>query len=96
MATIASGSLTAFFLYDVAEAIDLPTVGRLIGATAPVRMAQKSPTPPYIQYAHPPLSFDGRAAGIADLDGFHVRVKTFDYGVVSIALTHTPHPSGAV
>ena len=62
-------------------------VSRLIGATAPVRMAPKPPTPPYLQYAHPPISIDGQAVGMGDIDGFQVRFKTFDYGVVSVALT---------
>ena len=87
MPAIASGWVTAFFLYDVAEAIDLAGVSRLIGATAPVRMAPKPPTPPYLQYKHPPISIDGQAVGMGEIGGFHVRFKAFDYGVVSVALT---------
>jgi len=87
MLTIASGSITAFFLYDVAETIDLSATARMIGATAPVRMAPKAPTPSYTQYAHPPISVEGHAIGIARIGDFHARFKLFDYGVVSVALT---------
>jgi hypothetical protein len=87
MPTIASGSLTGFFLYDVAEAIDLNAVSRLIGTAAPARMTPKASAPSYIQYANAPISFDGAAVGMAEVQGFHVRFKAFDYGVVSIRLT---------
>jgi hypothetical protein len=87
MPAIASGWVTAFFLYDIAEAIDLRGVSQLIGATAPVRMAPKPPTPPYLQYKDPPIAFDGRGIGMGDFDGFQVRFKMFDYGVVSVAFT---------
>jgi hypothetical protein len=75
------------FLYDVAEAIDLATVARSIGATAPARVSSKPAAPPYIQYADPPISIEGSAVGLAEMEGFHVRFKGFDYGVVSVALT---------
>lgn len=87
MTAIRSGSVNAFFLYDVAEAISLTEVARLIAQTTAVKMAPKPPTPPYIQYRHPPLSIDGHAAGLGEVEGFHARVKAFDYGVLSIALT---------
>jgi hypothetical protein len=87
MSTIEAGWVTSFFLYDVAEAIDLRTVGSLIGPTTQARMASKPPAPPYVQYAHPPVSIDGSAVGMANLGAWQVRFKVFDYGVVSIALT---------
>jgi hypothetical protein len=87
-----SGSVTAFFLYDVAEAIDLGAVTGLVSSTAPVQMAPKTQTPPYIQYAYPPISIDGRTAGTPDIGGFRVRFKLFDYGVISVALTR-PNPA---
>jgi len=83
---IASGWVTGFFLYDVAEAIDLDAVGRLISST-PARMAPKPPAPPYVQYAQPPVAIDGRAIDLPLLDGWQVRFKAFAYGVVSLALT---------
>jgi len=48
---------------------------------------QKPVTPPYVQYDKPPISFDGAAVGIPELDGFQVRFRAYDYGVISIALT---------
>ena len=86
MSTIGAGWVTGFFLYDVAEAIDLRAVEQLIGPTTQARMAPKPPAPPYVQYTHPPISIDGAAVGMADLGPWQVRFKVFDYGVVSIAL----------
>ena len=82
-----SGSVTAFFVYDVADSIDLRTVGRLVASTTSPRVAAKAPAPAYIQYAHPPVAIDGAAIDAADLAGWHVRFRTFEYGVVSVALT---------
>jgi hypothetical protein len=87
-----SGSVTAFFLYDVADAIDLGGVRRLVASTAPVQMAPKPQTPPYIQYTNPPISMDGAAAGMPEVAGFRVRFRLFDYGVISVALTR-PMPA---
>jgi hypothetical protein len=89
----ASGSVTAFFLYDVADAIDLAGISRLVASTAPVHMAPKPQTPPYIQYTNPPISIDGAAAGIPETAGFRVRFRLFDYGVISVALTRPTSPA---
>lgn len=88
---MASGSVTAFFLYDVAEAIDLAAAVRLLGTAAPARMAPKPATPSYFQYIHPPILVEASALGMADIDGFNPRFKLFDYGIVSIALTAESH-----
>src|SRR6267378_3755039 len=80
MSAIRSGHVTAFFMYDVADAIDLQTV-------------QRPTTPAYVQYKQPPLSIEGEAIGIAEIAGFRVRFKIFDYGVVSVALTHAVPPT---
>jgi hypothetical protein len=82
-----TGSVTAFFLYDVAEAIDLGMVSRLVSATAPVRMAPKPQTPSYIRFTNPPVSIDAGTAGLAEVADFRVRFRLFDYGVISVALT---------
>jgi hypothetical protein len=92
MSNIGAGWVIGFFLYDVAEAINLQIVGRLIGPTTEARMASKPPAPAYVQYTHPPIAIDGAAVGMADLGAWQVRFKVFDYGVVSIALTQ-PIPS---
>ena len=89
MSAIQSGLVTAFYLFDVAEAIDLKAVPRLLTAqTSAARLAPKPVTPSYVQYQEPPpLLVDGDALGQADVDGFHVRIKLFEYGVVSLALS---------
>ena len=87
MTTIASGWLTALFLYDVAEAIDLSTVNNLIGPTTASRVGPRPPVPAYIQYARPPITIDAHAAQLAPTADWQVRFKVFDYGVVSVALT---------
>jgi hypothetical protein len=87
MSSLVSGSITAFFLFDVAEAIDLPRVQSAIGAGVAARLAPKPTTPPYVQYRQPPIAIDGLVVGMPETDGCTVRFKTFDYGVISVALT---------
>jgi hypothetical protein len=88
MPQIRVGHLYAFFLFDVAETIDLAVVPGLVPApTERARIAPKPPTPSYVQYDKPPLSFDGAAVGEPDVAGFGVRVRVFEYGVVSLRLS---------
>jgi hypothetical protein len=87
MPTIRAGQVTAYFLYDVAEAIDLQRVRDLIGDVVAARLSPKPATPPYVQYQQPPLAVDGEVVGMREIGGFRVRFKIFDYGVISIALT---------
>src|SRR4030095_7115546 len=87
MPSIRSGHVTAFFLYDVAEAINLQKVPTLIDRTVAARLAPKPTTPPYVQYKVPPLSTGGEVVGVPEIDGFRVRIKILDYGVISLALT---------
>ena len=87
MPAILTGHVTAFFLYDAAEVIDLSAVATLIGGTARVRLTPKTATPSYVQYQQPPLTIEGGAIGLSEALGFNVRFKLFDYGVISIALT---------
>ena len=62
MPQITAASLTAFFLFDVAEGIDLPQLQKAIGAGATeARFVPKSGAPSYFQYAVPPLVVDGAA-----------------------------------
>jgi hypothetical protein len=88
MGDIRVGHVTALFLFDVAEAINLEQVRGLIGPASEARFAPKSSTPPYVQYQQPPLAIEGEAVGAAALSGFRIRFKIFDYGVISVALTH--------
>jgi len=88
---ILAGQVTAFFQYEAAEAIDLQAVAALVGRTARAKLTPKA-TPSYVQYQQPPLTIDGDALGVPEALGFSVRVKLFDYGVVSVALSR-PLPS---
>ena len=87
MSTIASGKLTVLFLYEVADAIDLSAVNHLIGATTATRVGPRPPAPAYTQYSNPPIAIQGEALGLPLMEGWQVRVKVFDYGVASLALS---------
>jgi hypothetical protein len=82
-----SGTVTKFFIFDVAESFDLAALRALAPAPAPTRVASKTPTPGYVQYRHPPVSIDGRVVDATPAGGFSVRFKVFDYGAVSVALS---------
>ncbi len=88
MTTQVSGRVTAFFLYDVAEAADLDAVRTLLGgAGQSARFAARSPVPAYVQYTHPPVQVDADVFGGPPIEGWTGRVKVYDYGVVSLALS---------
>jgi hypothetical protein len=82
-----TGHMTAFFQFDVADGIDLPRVRELVEATVATRLSTKAPTPTYLQYQQPPLTFDGSVIGPSGVDGCRARAKAFDYGLISVALT---------
>jgi hypothetical protein len=85
---IAEGSITALYLFDVAEEADLAAVPRLLQTQAsPARLAPKPFTPAYVQYQHPPIVLDGEALQLPGLSPLRARVKVFDYGVISFALS---------
>ena len=87
METIRAGQIVALYLFDVAEAIDLTAAAGVVGGSTRARLEPKAPTPAYIQYQQPPLTFDGSAVGVSTLDDFKVSVRVFDYGVVSLRLS---------
>ena len=89
MAGIVSGSVTAFFLFDVAEAIDLARLQRDLGGGSSARLSLKPTTPAYVQYRQPPFTIEGHVVDMPDTDGFNARFKAFDYGVISVALTRS-------
>jgi hypothetical protein len=85
---IRSGHVTALYLFDVSESIALDRLPALLQTSVqPSRVASKPAIPSYVRYQSPPLQIEGEAIGCASLDGFSVRIKAFDYGVVSLALT---------
>ena len=68
--------------------LDLAALRASIGAgAAAARFLPKSGAPPYVQYAVPPVIVDGEGLGLTEIDGFRPRLKFFDYGVVSLALS---------
>ena len=88
MPDIRSAQIYAFYLFDVAETVNLAAIPALIGGpTVAARLAPKSPTPAYVQYEKPPLSFDGDLIGVTDIAGFRPRFRFYDYGVISLALS---------
>jgi hypothetical protein len=90
MPAIRAGQIVAFYLFDVAETLDLQAIPALVGGPAvAARLAPKPATPAYVQYEKPPLSFDGSAVGISELDGYQVRFRAYDYGVISLALSRS-------
>jgi hypothetical protein len=86
---IRDGTLTAIYLYDVAEFIDLARLRDAIGRESGARPPSRSGGPAYLQYQTPPLVVDGDIAGLPSIDGFRTRLKFFDYGVVSLALSRS-------
>jgi hypothetical protein len=88
VADIQSGQVYLFYLFDVCETADLQAIPAVIGGpTVAARLTPKSPTPAYVQYDKPPLSFDGELLGIPDIAGFRARFRIYEYGVISIALS---------
>jgi hypothetical protein len=88
VSAIRSGQIVLFYLFDIADTIELSAVSGLIGGpTVEARFAPKQVTPAYVQYEKPPLSFDGDAVGVTDVDGFRPRIRVYDYGIVSVALS---------
>jgi hypothetical protein len=84
---IRAGTLTALYLFDVSESIDLVRLRDVLGTGSAARLAPKAPTPAYVQYQVPPLVIDGDTIGVPAIEGFSARFKFFDYGVVSLALS---------
>lgn len=85
---IRSAHIHALYLFDVAESVELDQLSSLLHTAAePAQLTSKPAMPSYVRYQAPPLQIDGAAVGCAPLDGFEVRFKVFDYGVVSLALT---------
>ncbi len=75
---IAQGVVRAYFLFDVADTIDLAQLAALGGERPRV------PTP-YLQFPVPPLVLPWRKAEIEDLP-CQVRVKFYDYGIISLLI----------
>ncbi len=84
---ITSATVTAFYLFDVAEQIDVAKLQREVPGGATARLPSKATGPSYLQYQAPPLVVEGDVLDLPLVDGFRTRLKFFDYGVLSIALS---------
>src|SRR6185436_17034329 len=85
---ITAGSVHAFYLYDVAQGIDLTALQALVGPAAmPASLQDKQAGIAKVRYLQPPTIVDGAALGAGEIDGFSVRVKCYDYGVISLRLS---------
>ena len=83
-----TGGVTAFYLFDVAQEIRLPALRLALGdRVSDATLGDKTPGQPRLHYIEPPLVADGASLGCAELDGFRVRFKFYNYGVVSVMLT---------
>lgn len=86
------GYVTAFYLFDIGDAIDLAMVQTLLDASVAAPLTPRPSAPPYLQYLQPPLVVDGSAIGIGEPGEARLRFKAFDYGVVSVALSQPLPP----
>ena len=88
MAEIQSGFVSASYLFDVAQAIDLPGLQQHFGTRASAaRLDDKAPGPSRLQYVQPPLLVEGGALALGDIQDFRVRLKFYDYGVIAVLLS---------
>ena len=53
----------------------------------PASVQDKQAGPSKVRYLQPPTIVDGGVLGVGDVDGFSVRVKCYDYGVISLRLS---------
>jgi hypothetical protein len=81
---IETGAFQAYFIYDVADVIDLTCLGSIAGggtARAPLQLRREA-SPGFIEFPIPPV-----IARLPDsANGIGIRAKIFDYGVISVRL----------
>jgi len=82
---IRDGAFHAYFVYDVADTIDLGRLSRVAGegvTRAPLQLRREASTG-FIEFPEPPVvaRFPPGPGGIV------IRAKVFDYGVISVRLT---------
>ena len=66
---IRDGHLTAFYLFEVADAVALDRVAGILGqAASPAKLSPKPATPAYVQYQQPPLTFDGAVFDVPGIE----------------------------
>jgi hypothetical protein len=83
-----SATVTAYYLFEVSESIRLGALQKALGPAASLAtLYDKAPGAPRVRYIQAPVVVDGEALGEATLGDFRVRVKFYDYGVMSLALS---------
>jgi hypothetical protein len=83
------GSFRALVLYDVAEAIDLVALRRILNVEPVLREPTFTrPAPEYVRFERPPVLEPLAPVNLASGHQFQGRVKYYDYGVVSVELEH--------
>lgn len=88
MLDIASGCVRAYFLFDVADTIDLTKRGDSSAVSRGPSELPLAPqrSPAYLQFPVPPVIEPQPDVAVAGLSG-SARLKLYDYGVVSLCLT---------
>ena len=82
-----SATVTAYYLFEVCESIRLSQLESSLGASASrARVYDKAPGVPRMRYIQPPVVIDADALGEPAIGDYRVRIKFYDYGVISLAL----------
>jgi hypothetical protein len=83
-----SGTIRALFLYEIAEAIDIPALRTLLGADPAIREPSfRHPAPEYVRYERPSVIEHLGHCRLGSGLSVDVRVRYFEYGVASVELT---------
>ncbi len=82
-----SGTIRALFLYEIAEAIDIAALRKLLGADPAVREPSfRHPAPEYVRYERPSVIEHLGNCRLGSEVSVDVRVRYFEYGVASVEL----------
>ncbi|MBV8116960.1 MAG: hypothetical protein JOY69_02070 [Candidatus Eremiobacteraeota bacterium] len=86
MLEISAGAVRAYYMFDVADTIDLTIAGGADSRAAAELPRGSQATSAYLQFPAPPLLVPFPNATISGLN-CSVRLKAFDYGVMSLRLS---------
>ncbi len=80
-----TGSVRSYFLFDIAESIDLAEVHALLGSRPSRREpAFRHPAPEYVRFERPPVTEQLGRCQLGENNAVGVRIRYFDYGVASV------------
>ena len=79
--------ITLLYLFDVAESVE--TVRAAAAIPAASQESRAADASPNVHYPNPPLTFRGADVEAPRVNGLDARVRTYDYGVISLAFTQT-------